>query len=96
MVNAPMEIKHIHHKTTHKAIKQIADDTRIKKKLRDEPRPTDAKDRLPFPEENCQRQQGKDRQGPYMPLEHAPGATAILHIGQLEQILQNHTWRCLA
>ena len=89
MVYAPVEIEHINHITTEKAIDYVTDDPRVEKRFGDCREPTRAKYRLSLPDEECQRDESEDRKWPDLSLEHPPRTTAVLDIREVEEVRNN-------
>ena len=89
MVDAPVEIEHIDHITAEKAVDDISNNPRVKKRLGDCRKPPRAKYRLALPDEERQRDESEDRERPDLSLEHPPRAPAVLDIGEVEEVRNN-------
>ena len=89
MVNAPVEIEHVDHKTAKEAVNHVADDSGIKKRLGNQRQPIRSKHRLALSKQKRKRDEAKDGERPDLALEHSPGATAILDVGEIEKARNN-------
>ena len=97
MVDAPVEIEHVNHIAAEKTVDYIADYSSVKKWLgyRSEVWKfgrfggLEGKDRASLPNHKRQRDEPENCKRPDLPLEHPPRTTAVLNIGEVEEVRNN-------
>ena len=89
MVDAPVEIEHVNHIAAEKTVDYIADYSSVKKWLGYRRQETHPKHRFAFPDQECESDEAEDRKWPDLALEHPPRTTAVLNIGEVEEVRNN-------
>src|SRR5574344_49199 len=84
-----MKIEKIDHISPIHAIDEIADNARVDESLGNRGAAAAAEDRLPLPNEDCERENPEHRKRPGVTLEHAPGTAPVFNIGQIEKTWNN-------
>ena len=80
-----VKIKHVNDVPAADAVDEIADDARIKQNFRKPRRLAFSENRSALPYYKAQRRKTKHGKRPDMTLEHPPGATAVLHVREIEK-----------
>ena len=89
MVDAPVEIEHVHHVAAHDAVDQVAHDAAVEQHLGHDAETAGGEDGLALPEKEGEREHGEHGKRPHMPLQHPPRASPVLHVREVEEVVEH-------